>query len=64
MVAIISSPTVYICIIICRHESALIAATQKQGPAKMFDAMIENYPEEINARDESGMYFQITHSWI
>ena len=54
MVAIISSPTVYICII-CRYESALKAAIQKHVPERMIDAMIENYPEDINARDEDGM---------
>ena len=64
MVAIISLPTVYICII-CRHKSALLAAIQKQAPAKMIDALIENYSEEINVRDESGMYFpKLQCGWI
>jgi hypothetical protein len=69
MVAIIFSPTVYICII-CRYESALIAAIRhesaliraiiERAPAKMIDVMIENYPEEINSGDQDGMYFTFT----
>ena len=42
-----------------RYESALIKAIHYTAPLKMIDVMIENYPEEMSARDEIGMHFSI-----
>ena len=65
MVAIISLPTVYISII-CRFldtvegvMSAFNIAARNRNPA-WTNALIENYPEEINFRERNGMYFPFT----